>query len=272
MTSRRQRWLTQGALACGAVLMAFPFVWMVSTALKPPTQIFDGRLIPSDPTLANFTTVFHEIPVWRYYVNGTLVVAVIFALQVLIAVPAAYAIARLRFRGRDASLWLVLLCLMVPAQVTAIPIFLVFSRLGILDSYASLILPFAGSAFGIFLLRQFFLTLPASLFDAARLDGAGPLRTLTSVAMPLLRPALTSFAVFSVVSHWNDYFWPSIVLRTTEHATVPFGLVAFTSTEAGARYGPQMAMALLAIAPMAVGFLLAQRQFIEGIALSGLQD
>jgi multiple sugar transport system permease protein len=271
--SSRMRQLTLHALlALGAVVILAPFAWMLSSAFKPEADVFSGSLIPAHPTLANFEAVLERVPLGRYYLNSVLVCAAIFAAQALVCLPAAYALARLRFRGRELSLWLVLACLMIPPQVTAIPIYLLFSRLGMLDSLASLIVPFAGSAFGIFLLRQFILTIPQSLFDAARLDGVGSLAMVRTVVLPLVKPALTSFAIFSVVTHWNDYFWPSVVLRSTDHATIPYGVVQFATVEAGSQYGAQMAAAVLAIAPLIAGFLFAQRQFIQGVALSGLQD
>jgi len=255
------------ALGAGAVAIVTPFLWMVMTAFTPQDQIFSPDLLPNRLTLANFEQVFETVPMLRYYLNSFVVATVIFGLQVIVCLPAAYALARLRFRGRAMSLWIVLACLMVPTQVAAIPIYVLFSRIGILDTVPSLVLPFIGSAFGIFLLRQFILTIPQSVFDAARIDGAHGLATLVRVVFPLVRPALTSFGVFSFVSHWNDYFWPSVTLRSTENATVPFGIVQFVSFESGTSYGAQMAAATLAIAPLLVGFLFAQRQFIAGFSL-----
>ncbi|MFC7328295.1 carbohydrate ABC transporter permease [Marinactinospora rubrisoli] len=268
---RPRHWTAQAgihlALAVGAVAILAPFGWMVMGAFTPQDQIFRDELLPDAFTFANFAEVFEEVPMLRYYLNSFVAAATIFVLQVIVCLPAAYALARLRFRGRELSLWIVLACLMVPTQVAAIPIYLMFSRVGILDTFPSLVLPFVSSAFGIFLLRQFILTIPQSVFDAARLDGARAWSTLTRVVFPLVKPALVSFGVFSFVSHWNDYFWPSVVLRSTDYATVPYGIVRFVSFESGTSYGAQMAAALLAIAPLLLGFLLAQRQFIAGFSI-----
>lgn len=259
---------THLALAVGAIAILTPFVWMLLTAFTPQNQIFRDGLLPTEFTLANFAEVFQEVPMLRYYLNSLIAATLIFAVQVVVCLPAAYALARLRFRGRALSLWIVLACLMIPTQIVAVPIYLLFSRLRILDTMPSLVLPFISSAFGIFLLRQFILTIPQSVFDAARLDGARSWAMLTRVVFPLVKPALVTFGVFSFVSHWNDYFWPSVVLRSTDNATVPFGIVRFVSFESGTSYGAQMAAALLAIVPLLIGFLIAQRQFIAGFSLT----
>jgi multiple sugar transport system permease protein len=268
--SRRGQVLVHVALAIGAVFVCAPFVLMLVTAFAPATGT--GQLIPANLTLDNFRTAFAQVPILRYYRNGLLVATVIFAGQVLVAVPAAYALARLRFRGSTLGLWTVLVCLMIPYQVTAIPVYVLLRRLDLVNTFAGLVLPFLGSAFGVYLLRQFFLTVPASVFDAARLDGAGTLAVLVRVLLPMARPALVAFGIFSFVGHWNDYFWPSFILTDDHAATVPFGIVAFLNTDAGTDYGPQMAVAVLSVLPLMAGFLLAQRQFIDGLALSRQPD
>ncbi len=268
---RKQLGLHLG-LAIGGFFMLLPFWLMLRASLTPETQIFSGNLLwLQNFTLENYAKVFAEVPIFRYYFNGIFVVAAILIGQILICVPAAYALARLNFSGRDLGLWLVLGALMVPYQVTAIPVYVILAKFGLIDTRGALIIPFLGSAFSVFLLRQFFLTIPASVFDAARLDGAGPVRTLTHVVFPMARPAILTFCIFSFVSHWNDYFWPSFVLRSDKAATVPFGIVKFLDRELGGDYGAQMAAATLTVLPLLVGFLLAQRQFISGIAMSSGQ-
>jgi multiple sugar transport system permease protein len=249
----------QLALATGAVFMLLPFWLMIRTSFTPETQIFDGGMLAlRQITFDNYARVFAEVPILRYYLNGAFVVITIFIGQVIVCVPAAYALARLRFVGRGLSMWLVLAALMIPYQVTAIPIYVVLAKLGLIDTRAALVVPFIANAFGVFLLRQFFLAIPASVFEAARLDGAGTLRTLIFVVLPMARPALMTFGIFSFVSHWNDYFWPSFVLRTDHAATVPYGIVRFLDAELGSDYGPQMAAATLTVLPLLIGFLLAQ--------------
>jgi multiple sugar transport system permease protein len=259
-------------LMAGAVLVLLPFWLMIRTSLTPEARIFDDpMLILSAPTLDNYVRVFAEVPVWRYYLNGLIVVGAILVGQIVTSVPAAYALARWHFAGRDLSLWLVLLAIMVPFQVTAIPIYVVLAWSGLIGTRAALIVPFLGSAFSVFLLRQFLLGLPRSVFDAARLDGAGPLQLLVHVVFPMARPAILTFCLFSFVSHWNDYFWPSFVLRDDTAATVPFGIVRFLDRELGGEFGAQMAAATLTVLPLVLGFLLAQRFFVAGIALTSGQ-
>jgi multiple sugar transport system permease protein len=259
------------ALAVAGFFMLLPFGWMVLTSLTPESEVVKGGL-PSRLTLQNFIHVLDTVPIGRYYVNGLIVTISTFLAQTLVCVPAAFALARIRFVGARAGLWTVLGCLMVPPQVVALPVYVFLSQLGLLDTRTGLVIPFIGSAFGVFLLRQFFLTIPQSVIDAAKLDGAGTVAMLWRILVPMSRPALVSFGIFSVVAHWNDLFWPLFVLRSTEHATVPYGIVEFISIEAGSQYGAQMAASVMAVAPLLVGFLVAQRQLIEGVALSGSQE
>ncbi len=269
---RLQEGLTHLALATGAVFMLLPFWLMVRTSFTPPDQIFQGNLLSLPGfTLENYVRVFEEVPILRYYFNGIIVVAAIFFGQVVVCVPAAYALSRLRFVGKETSLWITLAAMMVPYQVTAIPVYVLLSQLGLVNSYGALILPFLGSAFSVFLLRQFFLSVPQSVFESARIDGASPFRILWHIVFPMARPAITTFGIFSFVSHWNDYFWPSFVLRDDSAATVPFGIVRFLDQELGSEYGPQMAAATLTVLPLLIGFLLAQRQFIAGMSMTSGQ-
>jgi multiple sugar transport system permease protein len=261
-------------LLCGAAFILLPFLWMVSTASKPQTEIFTTSIhfIPHSFALwDNFVTAFGKASLWRFLLNGVVVTASIFALQVLIALPAAYALAKLRFAGREVLFALVLFCILIPPQATAIPVFLLFHQLGMLDSYAALIVPFTISTFGIFLMRQFFKTVPDDLIEAARMDGISEFGIVWRVMLPTAIPALTAFGIFSVVAHWNDYFWPLIVLNSEHLRTPPLGVASFRNEEAGTDYGPLMAAAIVIIAPLVVAFLLAQRRFIEGITLTGIK-
>lgn len=163
---------------------------------------------------------------------------------------------------------LVILALVIPAQVIAMPVFVLISQLGMVDQLGALILPFLTSAFGIFLFRQFVMTIPSHIFDAARVDGVGHFGIVWRVVLPNVKPAILAFGIFSIVSHWNDLFWPSVVLRTTESATVPFAIAQFTNPELGVRPGVQMAAAALAATPLILAFLAAQRHFVNGLAFT----
>jgi multiple sugar transport system permease protein len=266
--------LRHALLLAGAAVMLLPFVWMLSTAAKPPTEVFTSavHLWPQQMALAdNLATAFRKAPLLRFLLNGLVVTAAILVLQVLVALPAAYALSKLRFAGRETLFAVVLLCILIPPQATAIPVFLLLHHLKLLDSYAALILPFTISAFGIFLMRQFFRTVPDDLVDAARMDGLSEFAIVWRVMLPTAVPALTAFAIFSVVAHWNDYFWPLIVLNSEHLRTPPLGVAAFRNEEAGTDYGPLMAAAMVIIAPLVLAFLLAQRRFVEGIALTGMK-
>jgi multiple sugar transport system permease protein len=273
----RRQGAVHAALAVGAVFVLLPFVVMVLTSLHPDREVLSGGLLTGTWTLDNYSTALREVPWARYYLNGAIVTVAIFLGQVASSVPAAYALARLRFRGRSAGMALVLVCLMIPAQVTAIPVYLLLSKVGMVDTRTALIVPFVGSAFGIFLFRQFLLSVPQSLFDAARVDGVSEMGMAWRVAWPVLKPAVVAFGVFSVATHWNDFAWPTFVLRSTDAATVPYGIARFAG-EAGAAgggtpvsYGAQMAAATLAIVPLLVGFVLAQRQFVRGMTFTGVR-
>lgn len=261
-------------LMTGAVVMLTPFIWMVSLSLKPPQEIFTANpsLFPREwHAWENFSLAFKAQPLLRYVVNGVIVTLTIFTLQVLVAVPCAYALAKLDFRGKNLFFSLVLFCLLIPPQVPAIPLYIAFWKLGILNSYAALILPFTISVFGIFLMRQFFKMLPDDLIDAARLDGMSELAIVWRVMIPTAIPALVAFGIFSVVAHWNDFFWPLIAVQDQQFMTPPLGIMAFRNDEAGNEYGGIMAAAVVICLPLVTAFLLAQRRFIEGITFTGMK-
>lgn len=266
--------LRHAVLLAMAAIVLLPFIWMIVTSLKPQSEIFlsEIRWWPERlHVVENYAKAFERAPLVRYLLNGAIVTVSIFALQVLIALPAAYALAKLRFWGRDVVFALVLFCILIPAQATAVPVFLLFHHAGILDSYAALVVPFTISAFGIFLMRQFFLTVPDDLVDAARMDGISEFGIVWRVMLPTAVPALTAFGIFSIVAHWNDYFWPLIAVNSKELFTPPVGVATFRNEEAGTDYGPLMAAATVIIAPLIIAFLLAQRRFIEGITFTGMK-
>lgn len=261
-------------LCLAAFVVLAPYVWMIAVSVKPQDEVFRASLslIPHRFALVeNFSKAFATIPVWSYIFNGIVVCAGILVLQVLFAVPAAYALAKLRFPGRDLLFGFVMLGLLVPYQTTALPLYIGFHHAGLLDSYAGLIAPFICSVFAIFLFRQFFRALPDDLINAARIDGMGEFSIIWRVIMPNAWPAATAFAIFSVVAHWNDLFWPLIAVQKGNLFTPAMGILAFRSAEAGEDYGVLMAAALMVTLPLVAAFLLAQRRFIEGIAMTGLK-
>jgi multiple sugar transport system permease protein len=257
-----------------AVVIVAPFVWMVACSFKTQGEILSAEinLLPIKwAAVENYTAAWTRVPMLRFLLNGVIVTVVIFLLQILVNLPAAYALAKLRFRGRSAFLGLVLLCLLIPVHATAIPTYIMFYKAGLLNTYASLILPFTISVFGIFLMRQFFMTVPDDLIDAARVDGMSEIGIVWRVMLPTAVPALVAFGIFSVVAHWNDYFWPLIVVADQALYTPPLGVAFFRLNDQGTSYGPLMAAATISIAPLVIAFLLAQRRFIEGITLTGMK-
>lgn len=266
--------LRLAVLAAGAAVMLAPFVWMVAISLKAPAEIFEPgfRLLPRDWHAAeNYARAATEVPLARFLLNGVIVCAGILFFQIASALPCAYALAKFRFPGRGLIFALVLLGILIPSHVPAIPLYVAIARLGLLDTYAALIAPSAVSVFAIFLFRQFFRTLPDDLIHAARMDGMGELGIVWRVVLPSAWPAVTAFSIFSVVAHWNDLFWPLIVITDMKLATPPLGIVFFRDQESGSDYGALMAGTVMVTAPLVLAFLLAQRRFIEGITLSGIK-
>lgn len=255
-------------------LFLFPFIWMVLTSFKPENEIFTNELLffPTQfEVISNYTQAFSKTPLLRFLFNGIIVTALIFFTQVIVAFPCAYALSKHKFFGKDLLLVVVVACLLIPPQAICIPLYILMFKLGILDTYAGLIVPFSISVFGIFLIRQFFNSVPDDLIHAARMDGFSEFAIVWKIMLPTTIPALVSFAIFSVVAHWNDYFWPLISLNSQELFTPPLGVVAFKNNEAGNSYGPLMAAATIIILPLIMAYLLAQKKFIEGITNTGIK-
>ncbi|WP_183432385.1 carbohydrate ABC transporter permease [Mesorhizobium sp. RMAD-H1] len=266
--------LRLAVLSLGALLFLAPYIWMLSTAAKSRQEIFSSSLSlwPQHWALwENLGKAFSRVPMLQLLFNGVFVCALIFVVQVVIAIPCAYAMAKLKFRAAQAMMTLVMLGLLVPIHATALPIYVALNQTGMLNSYFALSAPFFISVFGIFLFLQFFRAMPDDLISAARLDGMSETAIVSRVIVPNAWPAITAFAIFSVVAHWNDLFWPLIVVTSTERATPPLGLLFFRAAEAGDDYGALMAATLIVTLPLVAAFLAAQRRFIEGITLTGLK-
>ena len=268
------RLLRVAVLSAAALVTVAPYLWMVSVASKPRDEIFSSslHLLPEHWALVdNLREAFHRVPIEALLLNGALVCGLILLVQVAVAIPCAYAMAKLRFGAARLMMGLVLLGLLVPIHATALPLYVVFRRLDLLNTYTGLVAPFTISVFGIFLFLQFFRALPDDLLDAARLDGMSEAGIVARVVVPNAWPAITAFAIFSVVAHWNDLFWPLIVVTDDRVATPPLGLFAFRAAESGSDYGALMAATLVITLPLVAAFLLAQRRFVEGITMTGLK-
>ena len=272
-----RRWGTL-AIALGlALAWAVPLLWVVSSTFKPQHEIVgpERRWLPAGPTLEHWRnladTQGRAVDVGRAFVNSVVVALISTFSTLATSSLAAYAFARLRFRGREALFGVLLATMMIPNEVILVPLFLQFHRLELLNSYAALILPHAISVLGVFLLRQFMLGIPGDLIDAAAIDGAGPFRIYRHVVLPLTRPAMATLSVFAFLGSWNDFLWPLIVVNTPDKQTLPLALITFRSAYQMLDYGTVLAATLVAVAPPLLFFMFAQRYVIAGISRTGLK-
>ena len=256
-------------LAC---TMLVPFLWMISTALMSELEVyqFPPRFIPSALRWNNFAEAMQLQPFGRFFLNTAIVAAATVGGQLLFCSMAAYAFARMRFLWREKLFALYLLTMMIPAIVTIIPAFLIINAFGWVNTYWALFTPTLSSVWGIFLLRQFFLTIPRDLEDAARVDGAGDLTIFWRIILPLSKPALATLAIFSFMASWKDFLWPLIVTNRTDMRTVEVGIANFNNLYS-TDWPHQMAAAVVVMLPIIIVFFLAQRHFVRGITLTGLK-
>lgn len=266
--------VTYALLILGAITMVGPFLWMISTSLKFPADQFTRTLIPPTFTLQNYRDLFAvDIDFPLLFFNSTYISLLITVGQILTCAMAAFCFAVVRFKGRGLLFTLLLVTMMLPAQVTLIPNFIIFSSLGIVGTSIPLWMPaFWGGAFGTFLLRQYFLTIPRDLVDAARMDGASLFQIFWKVYLPLSKPALAALAIFTFKDAWNDLLHPLIYLPGVPHTTLTVGLAFFNQQILqGGKFTVLMAGAFISILPLVIVFFVAQKQFIEGIALGGFR-
>ncbi|NUO82613.1 carbohydrate ABC transporter permease [candidate division KSB1 bacterium] len=252
--------------------MLLPFLWLLSTSLMTDLEVYQypPRLLPAQPRWENYSEAMSYQPFGRYFLNSVLITAVAVLGQLLFCSLAAYAFARLQFKWRDKIFAVYLATMMVPAIVTLIPVFLIINAFGWMNTYAALITPSLSSVWGIFLLRQFFRTIPKELEEAARIDGASDLMIYWRVVLPLSKPALATLAIFAFMATWRDFLWPLLVTNRTEMRTVEVGIAAFSS-QYSVDWTHQMAAAVVVMLPIVLVFFFAQRYFIRGITLTGLK-
>jgi multiple sugar transport system permease protein len=272
---RARRWqtllLVAFTLSISAVML-LPLVWMLLTSFKPEADIvtFPPRLLPRDVTLQHYGDVWERIPFARLYFNTIVFAGGVTILSLILDSMAAYALARLQFRGRGVVFVFVLVMLMLPVQVTLVPLYDLLVALGWTDTLHGLIVPRATNAFGIFFLRQFFLSLPKDLEEAARVDGAGEFRIFRKIVLPLAVPALLTLALFHFMYNWNDLLWPLIINQNQAHQTLPSGLALFMGQHV-VEYGVLMAASVMSLVPVVLFFLFIQRRFVEGVATTGIK-
>jgi len=267
--------LRYALLGAVALVMVGPFLWMVATSMMDQADIFryPPRFLPAEFTLRNYRAIMDVLPLGRMILNSFTIALSATVGQVLSCALAAYAFARMKFRGQSAIYFVLLATMMIPPQVTMIPVFLIMRFLGWIDTLTALIVPaFFGGAFGTFLLRQFFATIPQDLEDAARIDGCGRFRIFWRIVLPLSRPALITLALFTFMAYWNDLLGPVIYLSSVEKATLTIGLANLQSGIMTTRYDLLMAGSVLSVLPILVLFAMGQRWFVRGITMTGLKE
>lgn len=271
--SRVYKGVLQLVLVFCVVVIILPVLWAFSTSIKSLREVYvyPPSLIPNRVMFENFVQAWTGAPFPRYALNSVIVTVTIILGQMVNAALAAYAFSRLTFKGRDLLFTLFLGTMMIPTQVLAVPSFLIFKVFGWINTYMALIVPFLSNAFGIFLVRQSFLTVPTDLTDAAKVDGAGHLRIIWHVLMPVSRPAFLSFALLTFTWRWNDYFWPLIMTNSTSMRTLPVGLVFLRTSEGSVEWNVVMAAAVIVMAPVILLFTVLQKYFVEGVMSSGVK-
>jgi multiple sugar transport system permease protein len=264
-------WLLALFLVPTALLMLMPFIWMLSTSLKSAGAVFEypPTFIPDSIRWDNYRRIFEVLPFARFFLNSLLVASAVTVIHLSSSAMAAYAFARLRFPGRDALFLGYLATLMIPAQVVIIPNFILLRYLGWIDTYQALILPAAFNAFGTFLLRQYFLTIPGELEDAAVVDGASHIQIFTRVILPLSGPALSALAIFTFLFNWNSFLYPLVVTNSVHMSTLTVGLNTLQG-QYNTAWTLLMAGSVIALLPVLLVFIFAQRYFIKGITLTGI--
>lgn len=266
-------WLLIFILVLLALAMFVPFVWMVVNSLLPRAEAFSlpPTWIPQSVTAENYSEVFERIPFWRLIFNSLKITAIVTTGAIITSTLAAYAFARLEFPGRDFLFLMLLAAMMIPGQVTVIPTFILIRNLGLLDTHEAVYLPALINVFGMFLIRQFFLSIPRDLEDSARIDGAGYLRILLTIMVPLAKPAISALAIFVAIAAWNEFFWANIFLTSQEKLTLPVGLVMLSG-----RFGSGSPVVILAaltmiVVPLLILFAIAQQKITQSIAMTGMK-
>ena len=255
------------------VIMVFPFYWMVITAFKTQKEsmIFPPTLIPSQITFESFSTVMEKIPFGLFFQNSLIIALSVVLLQFIVVVPAAYGFAKYNFRCKNLFFAFVLLGFMLPQQITFAPSYLMFNKVGLLNSYAPMIIPFIGNAFGIFLLRQYFLQIPQEIIEAARLDDASEWKIIVRIMIPMARTAISSIGLLSFISSWNSYFWPLVMTSNNTYRTLPIGVTLLTGSEGASQWPIVMAGNLMMVLPILVVYGFASGKIRKAFVYSGIK-
>ncbi len=266
-------WWLYALLTVGALLMVAPFVWMVLSSLKPEAEVraIPPTWWPQTITAANYDQLFSRLDFPTYFFNSTVVAVAVTLGNVVFGSMLGYALAKLDFPGKRTVFGLVLLTLMVPGVVTFVPLFVLTTNIGLTDTLPGMFLPFIAGPFGVFLMRQFIMGLPDELIAAARVDGAGELRIFFSVILPLCGPALATLAILTFLASWNNFLWPLVVAQSEDKFTLPVALALYSVGQNSTQYGLLLAGAVVVVVPVVAVFLVLQRYFIQGIAMTGIK-
>ena len=267
------RALTYTVLTVGLVLWLIPFVWMLLGSLKTQGEILQRppTWLPQNPTLENFAAWFGPLDFWQFFANSAIVAVFTVLGNLVFCSMVGYALAKMEFPGKRLLFLLVMVTLMVPGVVTFVPLFVMVSSLGLVNTYPALILPFVTAPVGVFLMRQFMLGIPEPLLEAARLDGAGEWRIFTRIVMPLCGPPLATLGILTFLSSWNNFLWPLVAAQTEEMYTLPVALSLYSTGQNATNYGLLLAGSVLVITPIILLFVFLQRWFIRGVATTGLK-
>lgn len=262
------RWVVNALLV---LVFFFPFFWMAASSLKTlgETMQFPPSLLPADPQWQNYQSAWTSIPFGKYLVNSCIVTASVLVLQALTVVPAAYAFSQYDFKGKNLLFGSTLITMMVPAQLVFLPLFVLFAKWHLINTYASLILPFATSAFNIFMLRQTFNQMPRELVEAARLDGASEFKIVVRLFLPMAKATLVTCALLTFISTWNDYFWPLVLTTNDAVRTLPVGVASMRASESGINFHVLMAANVLLSLPILVIYLFANKHIIKAFSYIG---
>lgn len=266
------RWI-YGVLAVGLLVVIGPFAWMAISSVKPEAEVREvpPTWLPRDVTLDNYDTLFTDLDMPTYFFNSVVVATVVALGNVVFGAMLGYALAKLRFRGRRVLFVVVLGTLMVPGVVTFIPLFVLVTNLGLANTLPGLILPYLVQPFAVFLMRQYILSLPDDLIDAARVDGAGELRIFASVMLPLCGPAMATVGILTFLASWNNFLWPLVIAQGEDKYTLPVALALYSTGEHSTDYGLLLAGSVVVVLPVILVFLVLQRYFVQGVAMTGIK-
>lgn len=261
------------ALLILSAIFIFPFVWMLSTSVKNPQEMMQlpPTIIPKEIVLENYSAAWNSGPFFRYLLNSIFVTGSILIIQFVVMVPAAYAFSKIKFKCEKILFGILLVGLMIPPQVTFLPVYMMMSKLGLINTYVPLIIPFMTTSFGIFLLRQNFMQISDEIIEAAKLDGASDLKIMFRIMVPMAKPAVITFILFNFIYHWNNYFWPLVMTNTDAIRTLPIGVALLKSSEGITAWNVIMAGNIILILPIILVYIFANKKVKEAFMYSGIK-